>query len=154
FPIIFGLITFASICCKTITTIAIIIACESPPVINVINILIATAIIAPKYGIILNNPIINPNKIAYFTPIILIAIVVNTTTTTASINWLLINFPNIVLLLSKYFAILLQVLVSNIAAIVFPKKFNIEFLSSNIYIDTIIVTNPSNIPVATPNAPL
>ena len=45
--------------------------------INVIKAEIATAIIAPKYGIILNNPIVNPRRAAYLTPIIFIAIVVN-----------------------------------------------------------------------------
>ena len=83
-PKILGFIIFASICCNTITTIAIIIACPIPPVNIVISIATATAMIAPKYGIKLNNPIIKPNSTAYFTPIIDIAIAVNIPTTIAS----------------------------------------------------------------------
>ena len=45
----------------------------------------ATAIIAPMYGITLKKPIINPNNTAYFTPIMLITIDVNIPTTKASI---------------------------------------------------------------------
>ena len=86
FPTIFGLITFASICCNTITTIAIIIAFPIPPV-NIVTITATiTAIIAPKYGIKLNNPIIKPNNTAYFTPIIDIAIETKIPTIMASKN--------------------------------------------------------------------
>ena len=72
--IIFGFIMFESICCKIVITIIIVIACVSPPVNNVIIPAIATAIIAPKYGIKLNKPIIKPRSTAYFTPNIDIAI--------------------------------------------------------------------------------
>ena len=37
-------------------------ACDNPPVINVINADIPTAMIAPTYGIMLNSPIKNPNN--------------------------------------------------------------------------------------------
>ena len=86
---------FASICCNIITINAIQNAFDNPPVITVINMLNPTATIAPKYGIILNNPIINPNNIEYLTPIILIATVTKIPTTTASINCPLINLKNI-----------------------------------------------------------
>ena len=69
-----------------ITTINIQIACVNPPVIKVITADIATAMIAPTYGIILNSPIKNPNNGAYFIPIIVIAIVTNIPTTIASKN--------------------------------------------------------------------
>ena len=46
---------------------AIIAAFVIPPVNIVINIDMPTPIIAPKYGIKLNSPIIKPNKTAYFT---------------------------------------------------------------------------------------
>ena len=51
---------------------------------KVIIIAIITATIAPKYGIKLNNPIINPNSTEYLTPIIAIAIDVRIPTTMAS----------------------------------------------------------------------
>ena len=54
--------------------------------ILVIIILITTAIIAPKYGIILNSPIIKPNNTAYLTPIMLIAIVTKIPTIIPSSN--------------------------------------------------------------------
>ena len=65
-PTIFGFIILASICCKIITITSIQIACTNPPVSNVIIAEIATANIAPKYGIKLNNPIKNPNNTAYY----------------------------------------------------------------------------------------
>ena len=77
---------FASICCKITTTIIIQIACDNPPVINVTNTAITVAIIAPTYGIILNIPMKNPNNGAYFTFIIVNAIVTNIPTTIASKN--------------------------------------------------------------------
>ena len=70
-------------------------ACDNPPVINVIKADIATAIMAPMYGIILNKPIKNPNNGAYLIPIKVIAIVVIIPTTTASKNWLATNLKNI-----------------------------------------------------------
>ena len=69
-PTILGFIMFASICCNIITVTAIINACCTPPVNTVIKTATAMAIIAPKYGMILNNPIKNPSSIEYFTPII------------------------------------------------------------------------------------
>ena len=92
---------FASICCKIVVIITIQIACENPPVINVIIVATIIAIIAPKYGIILNNPIIIPNNTAYLTPNRLIAIDVNIPTTMASTNWLAKNFKNISFVLLK-----------------------------------------------------
>ena len=76
-PTIFGFMIFASICCKIITITSIQIACANPPVTRVIIAEIATANIAPKYGIRLNNPIKNPNNTEYFTPNKDIAIDVN-----------------------------------------------------------------------------
>ena len=58
---ILGFIILASICCADIIIIASHTAFEIPPVHNVINIAIPTAIIAPKNGIKLNIPIIVPN---------------------------------------------------------------------------------------------
>lgn len=69
-PNILGFIILASICCNMITVTAIINACCTPPVNTVIKTATAMAIIAPKYGMILNNPIKNPSSIEYFTPII------------------------------------------------------------------------------------
>ena len=69
-PNILGFIMLASICCNIITVTAIIKACCTPPVNTVIKTATAMAIIAPKYGMILNNPIKNPSSIEYFTPII------------------------------------------------------------------------------------
>ena len=79
-PTIFGFIIFASICCNIITTTAIKIVWPSPPVNSVMMIAITTAIIAPKYGIKLNSPIIKPKSTEYFTPIIDIAIETSTPT--------------------------------------------------------------------------
>ena len=77
---------FASICCNIITTIAIVNAFPNPPVIKVINIPKPTATIAPIYGIMLNNPITNPNNGAYLTFNISIATVVIIPTIIASNN--------------------------------------------------------------------
>ena len=85
-----------------VTAIIIISACCHPPVKTVINDAITTAIIAPKYGIKLNNPIINANKIAYFTLKIRSVIDINMATTKLSKNWLDINPKNILFPLEKY----------------------------------------------------
>ena len=87
-PVIFGFIMFASICCNIVTIITIHIAWSSPPVNIVIIPAIITAIIAPKYGIKLNRPIINPSSTAYCIPIIFIAIDVIIPTTIPSNSWL------------------------------------------------------------------
>ena len=65
----------------------------------------ATATIAPIYGIILNKPIINPNKGAYFTFNINIATVVKIPTITASNNWLVTNVKNTSFAFVKYLSI-------------------------------------------------
>ena len=81
-----GLMILASICCNIITTINIQMVCDNPPVMNVISAAITVAIIAPTYGIILNNPIKNPNNGAYLTPMMVMAIDTNIPTTMASKN--------------------------------------------------------------------
>jgi len=86
---------FASICCNTITTTAISIVFPIPPVNSVIIIESPTATIAPKYGIKLNSPIMNPSSIAYFTFIIDIATDANIPTIIASIIWLVRKLKNI-----------------------------------------------------------
>ena len=106
-PIIFGFMIFASICCNIITTIATHIACDIPPVIAVISMAIATAIIAPKNGIKLNIPIMNANSTPYFTFIISIAIEINIQTTTESIICPDKNLKNTSFVLFKYFPKLL-----------------------------------------------
>ena len=70
------------------------VALDTPPVIKVIIPAILIAIIAPKYGIILNKPIVNPSNVAYFIPKIFIVTVAKMPTTSASINWLDINLKN------------------------------------------------------------
>ena len=136
---------FASICCKIITIIAINTAFPRPPVNIVINTAIITATIAPKYGIKLNKPIINPSNTEYFTFNIDIAIDTNIPTNIASNTWLVKNLKNISFPLTKYFFILKYVLSLNIAFVSFDKKPIILVLCSNIYTDTIIAINASNI---------
>ena len=86
-PSILGFIMFESICCMIITVIAIIKVCSNPPVNSVINNDMAIAIIAPKYGIILNSPMNIPSKTEYLIPIILIAIETKIPTKIPSIIW-------------------------------------------------------------------
>ena len=72
-----------------------------PFVLNVIIPANITAIIAPKYGIILNSPIKNPSNNQYFTPNIHKAIETSTPTMIASNTWLDINLKNISFALLK-----------------------------------------------------
>ena len=122
----------ASICCRIITTIAIANAFPSPPVINVIKIPIPTATIAPIYGIILNNPIVNPINGAYFTFNINIAIVVNIPTITASNNWLDTNVKNTSFPFVKYLSTASYVSFLNIALANFLKNPTISLLCNKI----------------------
>ena len=61
------------------------------------------------------------------------------------------NLKNTLFELSTYLSICAHVLLSNIANPNFSKNLTISPLCNKIYTDTTIVTNTSNIPVATPN---
>ena len=127
---------FASICCKIVTTINMIIVFDTPPVISVIIPENTIAIIAPKYGIMLNIPIIAPNNTAYLTPIIFIAIEARIPTIIASTNWLSINLKNTLFELLKYFSINLYVCGFEVDFISFLKNPRICSLSDSIYKET------------------
>ena len=143
----------ASICCKIITITSIQIACANPPVTRVIIAEIATANIAPKYGIRLSNPIKKPNNTAYFTPNKDIAIDVNIPTTIPSNTWLDKNLKKYSFELLKYLIISSAVLGLNTAIINFFNAFTNFPLAANTYTETTIATNIFNKLVAKLNIP-
>ena len=130
---IFGFITFASICCNTISTIATQTACINPPVNIVIKHATITAIIAPKYGIKLNNPIKKPSNNAYLTFIIDNAIDIIIATTIASRTWPDMYLKNISFPFSKYLFIVSHLLLLKIQPFNLFINFIISALSNNIY---------------------
>ena len=113
----------------------------------------AAAIIAPKYGIKLNNPIINPNSTAYFTPIMDIAIDTKTPIIIPSKNWVAKNLKNISFDLLKYSPTFKYVSFLNITLANFFKKFKISVLSTKIYIETTNATKALKIPLTILTAP-